>query len=222
MTKEKILFDIETLKHNINVLMNENSNNVPQEKTIVYYQTFPDVYYQTFPEELDFLFSMVHFHKTNYEHYLFIDKYIFASLKEGISEKYKEIKNWERLKNKQLESLSSLDKESISCKKGERQNHISKESCAREIQVCDFRINELNSQINDVKEIIRTHKTYKKDEELLSEQNKPLYNAWLKLKNAKIEFNNTKNGIKIDISTLKEQIATQEKEMQEVIDRYNF
>ena len=214
MTKEKILFDIETLKHNINVLMNENSNNEPQEKQTVYYQTFP--------EELDFLFSMIHFHKTNYEHYLFVDKYILASLKEGISEKYEEIKKWERLKNKQLENLSSLDKESITSKKGERQNHFSKASCVREIQVCDFRINELNSQINDVKEILRTHKTYKKDEELLSEQNIPLYNAWLKLKNAEIEFNNTKDGIKIDISTLKEQIASQEKEMQEVIDRYNF
>ena len=33
----------------------------------------------------------------------------------------------------------------------------------REIEVCDFRINELNSQINSVKEVLRTHKTYKKD-----------------------------------------------------------
>ena len=92
----------------------------------------------------------------------------------------------------------------------------------REIEVCDFRINELNSQINSVKEVLRTHKTYKKDEEILSEQNIPLYNAWLKLKNAEIDFNNTKDGIKIDINTLKEQITMQEKEMQEVIDRYNF
>lgn len=197
MTKEKILFDIETLKHNIDVLINENSNNVPQEKQTVYYQTFP--------KELDFLFSMIHFHKTNYEHYLFVDNYILASLKEGISEKYVEIENWKRLKNKQLERLSS-DKESITSKKGERQNHLSKESCVREIEVCDFRINELNSQINNVKEVLRTHKTYKKDEELLSEQNIPLYNAWLKLKYAEIEFNNTKAGIKIDINTYKEQI----------------
>ena len=92
----------------------------------------------------------------------------------------------------------------------------------REIEVCDFRINELNSQINSVKEVLRTHKNYKKDEEILSEQNIPLYNAWLKLKNAEIDFNNTKDGIKIDINTLKEQITMQEKEMQEVIDRYNF
>lgn len=196
MTKDDILFEIETLKNNIKYYLPERLNGSESEKT----------HFTIFPEELDNYFFMIHFHKTDYERYLLLENYITACHKETLYDLSKELSLWNTKKQNILKEISLLNKNTTE---------------ETEINNCNFYINEITGKINEITDILKNHKIYKKDEEIISEEKKPLYEIWKKIKTLEIKFNDLRNNEKTDIEEINKKILHGEKEMIEKINLFN-
>ncbi|MCR5252608.1 MAG: hypothetical protein K6C98_02710 [Treponema sp.] len=210
-TKEQILLEIEALKQSVNQLQ-------PNTNEILRAEENNNVRYIRFPKEIDSLFMMIYFHKTDYEEYLFLDNYILACLKKRLSKVLKEIANLEHLKEKTTEGLlkfNSTGKQN----KNEKLPNI--DGLIFDLYFCDRRIKELTPIVEKLEKDIKSHKTYAKEESILSEEDIPKYEAWLRYKNSEIEFNNVLENQEIDITNLENSISKTEIEMQELIDKYN-
>lgn len=210
-TKEQILLEIEALKLSVNQLQSNTNEILRAEEN-------NNVQYIRFPKEIDFLFEMVHFHKTDYEEYLFLDNYILACLKKRLNKVLKEIASLEHLKKKTMERLLEFDSTG---KQKKNEKIPDKNGLIWELGFCDKRIKELTPIVEKLEEDIKSHKTYAKEESILSEEDIPKYEAWLRYKNSEIEFNNVLENQEIDIRNLENSISKTEIEMQELIDRYN-
>ena len=210
-TKEQILLEIEALKLSVNQLQS-NTNEILRAEEI------NNVQYIRFPKEIDFLFMMVHFHKTNYEEYLFLDNYFLACLKKRLNKVLKEIANLEHLKEKTTERLLKFNSAG---KQNKNEKLLNIDGLIFDLYFCDRRKKELTPIVEKLEEDIKSHKTYAKEESILSEEDIPKYEAWLRYKVSEIEFNNVLEKQEIDITNLENSISKTEIEMQELIDRYN-
>lgn len=209
MTKDEILKEFEVLKFNFEQLLNKNISTSSINNKVIY---------QMFPDNIDFMFNMFHLHKTDYEHYIFIDRYIIASLKESLQKKRCELSQYQTIKEEAERKILEIN----NLERKNRDVYLSKLECSRRLDNANYFINYLRNDVYKLTDCIANHKVFKKEEKFLPDEYIPLYKSWLKIKYAEIDFNKIiNNETDINITELENSIKIQEENMQQLINFYN-
>ncbi len=128
---------------------------------------------------IDYLFGLAYLHDTNYEEYLFLEKYIENSLKERIVQLKKELVIISETRDKFLEALGSPDANIRNIK--------------HSLESMNFREKDIYAQIEKIEEALQAHVIHPKGKPFFKEkEQQERLKKWLAIKRAQLAFYDNK------------------------------